>query len=78
MSQQPDLPLEARNYTLGGPEAARAAYEAGLHDVGENKVQEALRKMAAVDVPVRWHLNMSSSECEVYLDIRCHGRAYEY
>jgi pyridoxal phosphate enzyme (YggS family) len=39
-----------------GPEAARAAYEAGLHDVGENKVQEALRKMAVVDVPVRWHL----------------------
>ena len=39
-----------------GPDAARAAYEAGLHDVGENKVQEALRKMAAVDVPVRWHL----------------------
>jgi len=39
-----------------GPEAARAAYEAGLHDVGENKVQEALKKMAAVDFPVRWHL----------------------
>ena len=39
-----------------GPEAARAAYEAGLHDVGENKVQEALKKIAAVDVPVRWHL----------------------
>jgi PLP dependent protein len=39
-----------------GPEAARAAYQAGLHDVGENKVQEALKKMAAVDVPVRWHL----------------------
>ena len=39
-----------------GPEAARAAYEAGLHDVGENKVQEALKKMTAVDVPVRWHL----------------------
>jgi len=39
-----------------GPEAARAAYEAGLHDIGENKVQEALKKMAAVDVPVRWHL----------------------
>jgi len=39
-----------------GPEAAKAAYEAGLHDVGENKVQEALKKMAAVDVPVRWHL----------------------
>ncbi len=39
-----------------GPEAARAAYECGLHDVGENKVQEALKKMTAVDVPVRWHL----------------------
>ena len=39
-----------------GPEAPRAAYEAGLHDVGENKVQEALKKMARVEVPVRWHL----------------------
>jgi pyridoxal phosphate enzyme (YggS family) len=39
-----------------GPDAAQAAYDAGLHDVGENKVQEALKKMALVDVPVRWHL----------------------
>jgi pyridoxal phosphate enzyme (YggS family) len=39
-----------------GPEAAQAAYECGLHDVGENKVQEALKKMARVEVPVRWHL----------------------
>lgn len=39
-----------------GADAAQAAYEAGLHDVGENKVQEALKKMALVDVPVRWHL----------------------
>jgi pyridoxal phosphate enzyme (YggS family) len=39
-----------------GPEAVEAAYEVGLHDVGENKVQEALKKMPAVDVPVRWHL----------------------
>jgi pyridoxal phosphate enzyme (YggS family) len=39
-----------------GPEAARAAYESGLHDVGENKVQEALKKMGDVEVPVRWHL----------------------
>ena len=39
-----------------GPEAARAAYECGLLDVGENKVQEALKKASAVDVPVRWHL----------------------
>jgi pyridoxal phosphate enzyme (YggS family) len=39
-----------------GPEAASAAYDAGLHDVGENKVQEALKKMGQVEVPVRWHL----------------------
>lgn len=39
-----------------GPEAARAAYEAGLLDVGENKVQEAVKKMGSVDVPVRWHM----------------------
>ena len=39
-----------------GPEAARAAYESGLHDVGENKVQEALQKLRRVEVPVRWHL----------------------
>ena len=39
-----------------GPEAVRAAWQAGLPDVGENKVQEALGKMAEVDVPVRWHL----------------------
>ena len=39
-----------------GADAAEAAYAAGLHDVGENKVQEALKKMASVEVPVRWHL----------------------
>lgn len=39
-----------------GADAARAAYHCGLRDVGENKVQEALRKMSAVDVPVQWHL----------------------
>ena len=39
-----------------GSEAVRAAWEAGLHDVGENRVQEALGKMDIVTVPVRWHL----------------------
>ena len=39
-----------------GPEAAQAAYDAGLPDVGENRVQEALTKMDAVAAPVRWHL----------------------
>ena len=27
---------------------------------------------------MRWHLKMSSPECVVDFDIRCHGRAYEY
>lgn len=39
-----------------GPDAAQAAWEAGLHDVGENRVQEALPKMDAIDLPLRWHL----------------------
>lgn len=39
-----------------GADAVDAAWKAGLHDVGENKVQEATRKMAAVASPVRWHL----------------------
>jgi PLP dependent protein len=39
-----------------GPDAVHVAWEAGLRDVGENKVQEALGKMKSVDVPVRWHL----------------------
>jgi pyridoxal phosphate enzyme (YggS family) len=39
-----------------GPDAVIAAYDAGLADVGENRVQEALSKMDAVSVPVRWHL----------------------
>jgi PLP dependent protein len=42
-----------------GPEAVEAAWNAGLTDVGENRVQEALPKMdalAALSVPVRWHL----------------------
>jgi PLP dependent protein len=39
-----------------GPEAPLAAWDAGLRDVGENKVQEALGKMPRVAVPLRWHL----------------------
>ncbi len=39
-----------------GPEAVEAAWSAGLGDVGENRVQEAEAKMAAVTAPVRWHL----------------------
>lgn len=39
-----------------GPEAVDAALQAGLRDVGENRVQEALKKMDAVRGAVRWHL----------------------
>jgi pyridoxal phosphate enzyme (YggS family) len=39
-----------------GPEAVRAAWGAGLADVGENRIQEAVGKMREIDMPVRWHL----------------------
>jgi pyridoxal phosphate enzyme (YggS family) len=39
-----------------GPDALQAAWDAGLQDVGENKVQEALGKMDALQLPLRWHL----------------------
>ncbi len=44
--------------TKGHPiAAAREALTAGLPDIGESRVQEALEKMAAwPDAPVRWHL----------------------
>lgn len=34
----------------------REAWEAGLEDFGENRVQEALEKMATLPSSVRWHL----------------------
>src|SRR5256885_17054638 len=41
-----------------GPDALRAAWDAGLRDIGENKVQEALGKMDALPdpLPFRWHM----------------------
>jgi pyridoxal phosphate enzyme (YggS family) len=40
-----------------GPEAVRAAVAAGLRDIGENRVQEALQKQdVLLDVSVEWHL----------------------
>jgi PLP dependent protein len=40
-----------------GPEAVWAALAAGLDDIGENRVQEALQKQDALhDVTPRWHL----------------------
>ena len=40
-----------------GPEAVRAAVAAGLGDIGENRVQEALQKQDALSgLPISWHL----------------------
>lgn len=40
-----------------GADAVRLAVRAGLHDVGENRVQEALAKQdATTDVAIAWHL----------------------
>lgn len=39
-----------------GADAVLAAWACGIRAVGENKVQEALGKMAEVSVPVEWHL----------------------
>ena len=38
------------------PAAVVAALAGGIDDIGENYVQEATRKRAAVDRPVTWHL----------------------
>jgi pyridoxal phosphate enzyme (YggS family) len=40
-----------------GPEAVRAAEQAGLADIGENRVQEAMEKQGLLgDLEVAWHL----------------------
>jgi pyridoxal phosphate enzyme (YggS family) len=39
-----------------GPDALQAAWDAGLKDVGENRVQEALEKMDVLPLQLRWHL----------------------
>jgi pyridoxal phosphate enzyme (YggS family) len=39
-----------------GPEVVTAAIEAGIADIGENRVQEFLAKAPEVTLPCRWHL----------------------
>lgn len=39
-----------------GPEAATAAWRAGIQVVGENRIQEALEKIDRVPEPLEWHL----------------------
>jgi pyridoxal phosphate enzyme (YggS family) len=53
-----DVTLIAVTKTYG-PEAVVEAYDAGLRDFGENRVQEAVEKIDAVEklgVMARWHL----------------------
>lgn len=51
-----DVRLLAVSKTFG-PDRVRAAYAAGQREFGENKVQEALQKIAdTADIPIRWHL----------------------
>ncbi|GIW51335.1 MAG: YggS family pyridoxal phosphate enzyme [Gemmatimonadales bacterium] len=39
------------------PEVVRAAVEAGVEEIGENRVQEAMRKQEVLaQLPIRWHL----------------------
>jgi len=51
-------PVSIVAVTKGHPAAAaEAAHRAGLGDVGENRVQEALEKIGSLPgLPVRWHL----------------------
>jgi pyridoxal phosphate enzyme (YggS family) len=40
-----------------GPDAVRAALAAGIHDIGENRVQEALQKQESLaGLSIDWHL----------------------
>jgi len=56
-----DVKLVAVSKTMP-PERIRQAYEAGLRDFGENRVQEAQAKRAALsDLTVTWHLAAEAS-----------------
>ena len=51
-----EITLIAVSKTFGA-DHVRAAWQAGQRDFGENKVQEALQKIAeTADIPIRWHL----------------------
>lgn len=39
-----------------GPDAMREAIDAGVADIGENRIQESLRKFDALERDVTWHL----------------------
>ena len=51
---------------------------AGLGAIAYHALEHWEDPRSGYHLPVRWHLTMSSAGCVVDLDIRCHGRAYEY
>jgi PLP dependent protein len=54
------------------PERIREAYEAGLHDFGENRVQEAgAKRPALADLTVTWHLigHLQSNKAKTARDL---------
>src|ERR1019366_1067649 len=53
--QAEDVALLAVTKTLP-LDVIQQAYEAGLRDFGENRVQEALEKMGSMPSDIRWHL----------------------
>ncbi|MCK4236957.1 MAG: alanine racemase, partial [Candidatus Krumholzibacteria bacterium] len=50
-----DVTIVAVTKTFG-PDAVVEAVEAGIRDIGENRIQEFLPKAQAVSIPCRWHL----------------------
>lgn len=54
LKKYPDVTLVAVSKTVGALEVV-SAYEQGLRHFGENKVQDALPKMDAIDLPISWH-----------------------
>ena len=54
LDRYPNVTLVAVSKTVGAPEVI-SAYEQGLRHFGENKVQDALPKMEAIDLPINWH-----------------------
>jgi hypothetical protein len=61
-----------------GEHAIKFNPAAGMGEISYRSLEHWEDPRSGYHLPVRWHLNMRSAECVVDLDIRCHGRAYEY
>ena len=56
VAPQPEPTEAGADILREGGNAVDAAIEAGLRDVGENRIQEALKTMDSEHAAVRWHL----------------------